>query len=65
MRPLESLQMALCEAQSACKTCLSLEPGKVRHSENEFCGNFDLISVPADTTVPDGIFESYSELCRP
>ena len=56
--------MALYEAQliSACKTCLSLGPGKIRHSENEFWGNFDLISIPADKTVPDGRFESYSEL---
>ena len=29
----------------------------VRHSENESWGNFDLISVPADKTVPDGRFE--------
>ena len=46
------------------KTCLSLGPGKIKHSENEFCGNFDLISLPADKTVPDGTFKSYSELRR-
>ena len=57
--------MALYEAQSACKTCLSFGPGKIRHSENEFWGNFDLISVPADKTVPDVTFKSYSELRTP